>query len=889
MQKPSSLECAFFRPRFLLSVAISSVGVFLVLLALAAPEREKSQSSTASVAVISPSVGSCLGKPPNAGGQTDGTNSILPLGFTSTSQTASVSGPNSIAAASDTNWQQVPFVSRPPTPPVRDGGANAYDEARGVIVLFGGRNYEYINGNWVFSQLGDTWTWDGQTWTELHPAHSPPSRVWTSMAYDPAIGKMILFGGQTCDGGLCSVWLNDTWAWDGNDWTQLTPANAPPPRNSTSLAYDPVRQQLVLFGGIASCCPAVFDGDTWLFDGANWIQATPANSPSARYGDNSLMTYVPANNGIILFGGRDSSGQKNDTWLWDGTNWTQLAPPTSPPPSFDPTVVYYPPNSTALLYLYEGDTWTWNGANWARPNVVSPPPRYGSVYVYDAAIGKVVMYSGTECLPDYDDQWLWDGTAWTQIDLGDKFPPQRTYAGMSFDTGRNESVMFSGVREGCSFLWDTWTWNGANWKWVHSPDNPAPRAWAMMAYDPDRAVTVLFGGRRYNFQELNDTWLFDGQRWTQVFPAQKPAGREAAAMAFDSVSHKIVLFGGYNGSQLSDTWSWDGTNWTQEQPTTSPPGRIYFSMTRDAQGQPVFFGGANVAGNVEPVALNDGWRWNGNSHIWEAVEPGPGARFAAGMGYDARSQSIILFGGLVSALGGQLNDTWAFDGTLWQPLAPTTSPTARAWPAMSDGSLTNPPVLMGGSAMTVSGDAWTWGIPTPQVQLAKVVSRKTHGSAGTFDLDLPIGGSPGIECRSGGANGDYTIVLAFTDDLTSVQGANLSSGTGSVSSNAIDPNDARNYIVNLTGVTNAQYLTVSLRNVTDSTGNFSSSVPATMGVLLGDVNSTRRTDSGDVTVVRNHTVSIPDQQTFQFDVNTSGRIDSGDVTVTRNASVTVLP
>jgi hypothetical protein len=51
-----------------------------------------------------------------------------------------------------------------------------------------------------------------------------------------------------------------------------------------------------------------------------------------------------------------------------------------------------------------------------------------------------------------------------------------------------------------------------------------------------------------------------------------------------------------------------------------------------------------------------------------------------------------------------------------------------------------------------------------------------------------------------------------------------------------------------------------------------------MGVLLGDV-----------TAVRNKTVSIPDQQTFQFDVNTSGRIDAGDVTATRNTSVTVLP
>jgi hypothetical protein len=65
-----------------------------------------------------------------------------------------------------------------------------------------------------------------------------------------------------------------------------------------------------------------------------------------------------------------------------------------------------------------------------------------------------------------------------------------------------------------------------------------------------------------------------------------------------------------------------------------------------------------------------------------------------------------------------------------------------------------------------------------------------------------------------------------------------------------------------------------------------------MDVLLGDVNSTARTDAGDVTQVRNRTVSIPDTTdpaSFRYDVNASGRIDAGDVTTTRNATVTVLP
>ena len=42
-----------------------------------------------------------------------------------------------------------------------------------------------------------------------------------------------------------------------------------------------------------------------------------------------------------------------------------------------------------------------------------------------------------------------------------------------------------------------------------------------------------------------------------------------------------------------------------------------------------------------------------------------------------------------------------------------------------------------------------------------VVSRKTHGTAGAFDISLPLTGSAGIECRSGGANGNHQVVFAF--------------------------------------------------------------------------------------------------------------------------------
>jgi len=164
-----------------------------------------------------------------------------------------------------------------------------------------------------------------------------------------------------------------------------------------------------------------------------------------------------------------------------------------------------------------------------------------------------------------------------------------------------------------------------------------------------------------------------------------------------------------------------------------------------------------------------------------------------------------------------------------------------------------------------------------------------HGSAGTFDVGLPLSGNPGIECRSGGANGDYTLVFTFVNPLSSVGGANVASGAGSVASGGIDRNDAHNYIVNLTGVTNAQVIRVSLTNVSDVVGNFGSTVSTSMGVLLGDVNASGDVDSADVFLVRQQTLQPVTISNFQEDINTSGDIDSADVFIARKQTLTSLP
>jgi deoxycytidylate deaminase len=175
----------------------------------------------------------------------------------------------------------------------------------------------------------------------------------------------------------------------------------------------------------------------------------------------------------------------------------------------------------------------------------------------------------------------------------------------------------------------------------------------------------------------------------------------------------------------------------------------------------------------------------------------------------------------------------------------------------------------------------------PPAQLTGVVSRKSHGNAATFDVDLTAG--DGIECRSGGANGDYTLVFSFTNTLTGVVNAGVTTGVGSVATSNIDSNDAHNYIVNLTGVANAEVITVSLSDVSDSAGDFSPAVSIQMAILLGDVNSSRRVDAADVSLVRQQTLQPLTSSNFRADINTSGRIDAADVSIARQQTLTSVP
>ena len=72
--------------------------------------------------------------------------------------------------------------------------------------------------------------------------------------------KIIEFAGYSSFLNLQS----DTWTWDGSTQAQLMTTASPTPRQYSPQAFDPIRQQTVVFGGLGGTTgPELVYGDTW--------------------------------------------------------------------------------------------------------------------------------------------------------------------------------------------------------------------------------------------------------------------------------------------------------------------------------------------------------------------------------------------------------------------------------------------------------------------------------------------------------------------------------------------------------------------------------------------------------------------------------------------------
>jgi len=281
-------------------------------------------------------------------------------------------------------------------PAAREGAALAYDDANRTLVMFGG----YGSNN---APLGDSWSWDGNHWSQLSPPTSPPPRSFGALAPD-GLGNLILFGGGAANADSPQ---GDTWKWTDCSWTQLHPASSPRAWSALS-SWDPRSRQLLLIQ---------FSPDhsvtTWLWSGSTWSQLQPAHSPPWR--EDAGMAYDPARGRVLVFGGFPQLGLTlTDTWAWTGADWMQLQPAHHPSEGIGNLGT-----TRDGLVWHEGDrqTWLWNGSDWTKASPASEADPFDfQRLAYDAASSQTVAVGGHsgfsgdivwEC-------WIWNGTTWAR-------------------------------------------------------------------------------------------------------------------------------------------------------------------------------------------------------------------------------------------------------------------------------------------------------------------------------------------------------------------------------------------------------------------------------------------------------------------------------------------
>jgi hypothetical protein len=392
----------------------------------------------------------------------------------------------------------------------------AYDASRSRIVLMGGEGFN------------DTWLFDGTTWTLATNGNAAPGglgRDQHAMAYDATRSRVLLFGGIADNANP----QRDLYSWSGTAWSAvLANRTSPSPRWNPGMDYDDDRARSVVFGGLIvrrDGLTNAYSAGTYEWDGSAWSVRTPAASPGGRHG--MPLVYDNIRKRHVLYGGgtTDSTSVLAEVWEFDPTGngtWTRQADSDAgrrwgQASAFDRSrgnmVVFGGVDQNGAVL---GDTWIYNGTSWTQYTAApSPSARGGARMIYDSTRGKIVIFGGINGSTAPNDTWEWDGSSWQEIVIpAANRPPGRTYAFMAYDTDHQVVVLAAGLPGGTASnrasLSDQWSFDGSTWKKLSGDFRPLARVSGNMTYDAARKQLVVACGS----QEWWASRLSTGQTYT---------------------------------------------------------------------------------------------------------------------------------------------------------------------------------------------------------------------------------------------------------------------------------------------------------------------------------------------------------------------------------------
>jgi hypothetical protein len=522
-------------------------------------------------------------------------------------------------------WRPIDSVEKPP---VRQTGAMTYDRVRDKVVLYGG-NILSEDGT-TFVARYDTWEFDGAQWQEI--IHEGPKVAKPIITYDATRNETIMVGLN--DTGTTRVMYRYVPA--DKTWTAVTPEKLPTCVNDGHLVFQEHTGRLLFLGGICPTDTPTLE-EAWEWDGTNWSKLTIGGF--AR-GSGQAVAYDPLRHEVVMFGGTAALGSvlASSTNIIEDGVWV-IPPIISYRPQPRSQAGFQTDVATNTIWMFGGldetstfyhtDIWGYRNGQWFANNQ-GPSACDGPLSAFDSDRGRLVVTCGGT------DTWEWDGTVWKPFPDLKKEPSSRRFASLVYDPKLKKTVLFGGYNNN-TFYNDTWTWNGTEWTEVKVDKKAKPpnRGQMAMWYDPLQQKVILYGGigrgsLNDNVTRYEDMWSFSGTAWTKLTVSETPGSRFGPQVAANQVSGKVLLFGGLRAEPLdgdttgkklrqvfmNDTWEWDGTasKWTRlttDPATPEPDVRENGSMAWDPTASRVVL----FAGYADGFYRSDIWEWNGQDWV----------------------------------------------------------------------------------------------------------------------------------------------------------------------------------------------------------------------------------------------------------------------------------
>lgn len=288
--------------------------------------------------------------------------------------------------------------------PALESYAMTFDAMRSQVVIFGG-------GAPGGTLSADTWGWDGQTWTCVAPAAAtgPSPRSASMLAYDAARQVIVLYGGRVGRDGL-----RDTWELGATGWSRKS-ATGPTPDPHGVMAYDATTQAVLLYHSLGDDGPGratwKWTGTEW-----TRVATEPAQQfPNAMFASNgsrpALLMTARSTGKPDAFDAPIYEWRKSQWKLLPTTGDVPIFSPQAPAARTIAGALLYAGFESGGAVT----TYVLNGTVWRKHPGASPPRRRGAQMVFDARRGVAVLHGGDDGQRVLSDTWEWNGQEWRKV------------------------------------------------------------------------------------------------------------------------------------------------------------------------------------------------------------------------------------------------------------------------------------------------------------------------------------------------------------------------------------------------------------------------------------------------------------------------------------------